>query len=447
MTREDLERALVELRVPTGALDTALAAVRRERFVKREAFIRCYVRARLQGAGHASAMAASVEHARAVGIPVVLHPPDEVVDKADVDIGPPAVTRSSAEPRAAPSAPITPPARSWLGVLGALSLLAALSVVGLVIVKSTSPLEVPPPPTEMATYSPSVDVVQRVAVIGRAGSGKSVFLARLFRHLHDEVNQNPAASWTVEIVSAEDRLSVAETEDVLRRSEWPTRSADFLVATVRERGTGKRHLLQMSEAFLESAGAGALDHPTVMLLIDGARLEAPDTWDLEEFLALHEADRGHADQPGASWLALVFTKADEFASLDVAPEQIARTYAPGVTLTRLRRCFRWVRVFAVSAVGKTLVGSDGQRLPDPHGVPVGLQEPLMWLLEGRKAYEAERQARTVERQHAADDAKSETLWAKQEAVRRARARRRRIGVAIILAAAVAAFELLRRTFG
>lgn len=449
MTREDLERALVELRVPAGALDTALAAVRRERFVKREAFIRCYVRARLQGAGHASALAASVEQARSVGIPIVVHPTDEAVDTADVDVGPPTATRSTPPPKVAPAAPIAPPVRSWRGLLAALWLLAVLSVIGLVIVTSTStsPLEVPSPPVDLATSTLTGDVTQRVAVIGRAGSGKSVFLARLFKHFQEDVNLNPAASWTVDIAAADDKLSVDETEDQLRRSEWPIGPADFVVATARERTTGRMHQLLLSEASLDSAGVRPLDTRWVMLLIDGAQVDAPEAWELDEFLGRLEMGNQHSGLPRASWLALVITKADEFASIDAAPEQTARSCVPEATLTRLRRCFRWVRVFAVSAVGKTLAVPDGQRLPDPHGVPVGLQEPLVWLLEGRKAYEAERQARTVERQHAADDGESETLWAKQEAVRRARARRRRVGVAIILAAAVAAFELIRRAFG
>lgn len=447
MTSEDLERALAELRVPAGALEAALTKVRRAWFVERDAFTRSYVRARLQGAGHTAALAACVEHARAVGIPVVGHPDDGGEDEAEVGIGPPPVTQLSPPPEVAPAAPIAPPVRSWRGLLAALWLLAVLSVIGLVIVTSTSPLEAPSPPVDLATSTLTGDVTQRVAVIGRAGSGKSVFLARLFKHFQEDVNLNPAASWTVDIAATDDKLSVDETEDQLRRSEWPIGPADFVVATARERTTGRMHQLLVSEASLDSAGVRPLDTRWVMLLIDGARVDAPEAWELDEFLGRLEMGNQHSGLPRASWLAMVITKADEFASIDAAPEQTAMSGLPEATLTRLRRCFRWVRVFAVSAVGKTLAAPDGQRLPDPHGVSVGLQEPLMWLLEGRKAYETERQARTVERQHAADDGESETLWAKQEAVRRARARRRRVGVAIILAAAVAAFELIRRTFG
>lgn len=307
-------------------------------------------------------------------------------------------------------------------------------------------------------------LVHRMAMIGLAGCGKTVFLAQLFAHLQDDVNLNPAVPWSVNLETVGARRFVETSRGLIRRGEWPQKTADLtrqeIHASVRDKGGGRpiqilisdvsgdtvqRFFSQNDRAIASPDEAKYLAHvfnaQSILLLIDGNRLTQRDAWDIEGFLAMYEREHGITDEAKDVWLSIVITKADELDRPDASPEEVARECLRG-TFARLQECFHWVRVFLVSAAGKTLIGPDGRRLPDPFATPVGLHEPLTWILEGIHAYDAVRRAERVERQHGADDEQAAKLWLQQEALRRGRVRRRMVGLVVALAAGLTALASL-----
>lgn len=307
-------------------------------------------------------------------------------------------------------------------------------------------------------------LVHRMAMIGLAGCGKTVYLAQLFAHLQDDVNLNPAVPWSVNLETVGARRFVETSRTLIRRGEWPLKTADLtrqeIHAAVKDKGGGRtiqilisdvsgdtvqRFFSQNDRAIASPDEAKYLAHvfnaQSILLLIDGNRLTQRDAWDIEGFLAMYEREHGITDEAKDVWLSIVITKADELDRPDASPEEVARECLRG-TFARLQECFHWVRVFLVSAAGKTLIGPDGRRMPDPFATPVGLHEPLAWVLEGIQAYDAVRRAERVERQHGADDEQAARLWLEQETLRRGRVRRRLVGLGVALAAGLTALATL-----
>ena len=283
-------------------------------------------------------------------------------------------------------------------------------------------------------------LVHRMAIVGLAGCGKTVLLTQLFWHLWHDANGNPAFPWDVQLETASTRRFVQEGRERIANGLWPLKTAELaseaIFAAVRPRAGGKRFKLLITDISGETvqkffsqadrpeaddARAANLAHlfnaQSIVLLLDANRLTDRNAWDIDGFLDMYAREHGIDDEPKEVWVSLVITKSDELPPDHPEPEALARQYLRG-TYSRLRECFKHVDVFLVSAAGKTVLGTPGTAggagvQPDPYALPVGVLDPLRWILSGIEAYDLEREARSRTRLEALEEQQIQASWEQQ----------------------------------
>ncbi len=276
-------------------------------------------------------------------------------------------------------------------------------------------------------------LVHRMATLGLAGCGKTVFLTQLFWFLEEDAYDNPAFPWRVRLETAGARRFIQEGRERIQAGQWPLKTSAFseqaVHASVRS-ASGRRFQLLINDVSGESVQkffsqadrpqddpehAAYLGHlfnsQSFLLLLDAKRLTRRDAWDIDGFANMFAREHGIEAEPKDLWLALVITKADELEETYATPEELARSCLRG-TFSRLEECFRHIAVFAVSAAGKVIEhpGGEPPSLPDPYALPVGVHEPLAWVLEGIERYDDERRERRHQRLSEQEEAELAREW-------------------------------------
>ncbi len=231
----------------------------------------------------------------------------------------------------------------------------------------------------------------RVVILGRRASGKTVFLSRLYHHLF-----RGAGGLTAQARDGPSHLRCTAAMEALLRGQWPPATGETSAIDL-EIGFpgGVERLVALDypgevfrRAFLDEVGGpdvdALLEHvdraAAVLLLIDPglargdrAAEHAEDDFGMIQALRRIRASPGGAAVP----VAIVLTKIDANAALVRAAGGlkpfVERTYPA------LVRAASGVRVFGCAAV-RTTLDPLGRRLPQARGEPAGVVEPLAWCL-------------------------------------------------------------------
>jgi hypothetical protein len=290
----------------------------------------------------------------------------------------------------------------------------------------------PVPPTQAALAEPPAAAPRRdrIVVIGRRASGKTVYLAALYRHLWKSRD-----GMTMKALSGRVHRELTGIYETLRHGEWPAATLKTTLAHMEVEVTYKgqtRVLVGLDyagevfrDAFVnddsESPEAKALiSHidraAAVILLVDPAVAVSGDADAfVDDDFGIVQAIRRIRDWPGGQKvpIALVLTKADRNVHLFRGKENtkdFISTHYPALVRT-LGRC----RYFHASAV-QAKRDREGRLRPSADSVPVNIVEPLKYCLDVLKQYDDEQQA--AAEQDAKQHAVEEYLRAQQAAQRR-----------------------------
>jgi len=231
----------------------------------------------------------------------------------------------------------------------------------------------------------------RIVILGRRASGKTVFLARLYDHLF-----RGAEGLSAEALDGPSHLRCSQAMDELARGQWPAATGETSLIQLEIRFPGGSDRLVALDypgevfrrAFVDEVGGpdvmALLEHvdsaAAVMLLIDpgssgaGNATESADN----DFGMIQALRRIRSTPSGRSVpVAVVLTKVDANAHLLRAAGGlkpfVERTYPA------LVRAAAGARVFGCAAV-RTMVDPLGRRLPQVRREAVGIVEPLAWCL-------------------------------------------------------------------
>lgn len=263
---------------------------------------------------------------------------------------------------------------------------------------ASSQVPPPPPPTPSQSASPGMPRPtdeparrDRIVVLGRRASGKTVYLARLYGQLF-----RGAGALSAEALDGRSHLRCTQALDALSRGQWPAATGDTAVIDIALRFPGGMERLVMLDypgevfrrAFVEESGgpdvAVLVEHvdraAAVMLLIDpGSTVGMWAVENAENDFGMIQALRRIRSTPSGRRvpIAVVLTKVDAHA----ARIRAAGGLKPFVekALPALARVAAGARVFGCAAV-QTTVDPMGRRLPQIRTDPVGLIEPLAWCL-------------------------------------------------------------------
>lgn len=302
-----------------------------------------------------------------------------------------------------------------------------------------------PSMTDSEAELPVIAIRDRIVVIGRRASGKSIYLATLYKQLW-----RARDGLTMKALSGQVHKQLIDMAEHLQKGEWlPATFKDTLVQMELEvTYKGRTQILVgldysgevFSDAFVnddeESAQAKTLlSHldraAAVMLLMDPAVAVSGHADEfVDDDFGIVQAIRYIRDSPGGEQvpITLVLTKWDQntrlFKGLDEAREFVAAHYPPLVRT--LRKC----RFFVTSAV-QAKKDDQGHPKPKPDSVPVNVVEPLKYCLNVLDEQEEQ------ERRQAAEQAKQEAIGsqilAEERAIRRANLTWLAVGAAIVIA--------------
>ncbi|MBX3356119.1 MAG: hypothetical protein KF724_10550 [Phycisphaeraceae bacterium] len=272
-------------------------------------------------------------------------------------------------------------------------------------------------------------VRDRIVILGRRASGKTVFLARLYHELF-----RGSHGLSMQALNGPSHLRCLSAMDDLARGQWPAATAESAVIELEVSYPGGRERLVALDypgevfrrAFVEELSGpdvatllDQVDHAAaVIILIDpGSVLSAPPGDRVEEdFGSIQALRRIRATHHGAHVpVAVVLTKFDVHRSMVEAAGGlrafIQRYYPP------LVREAPGAKAFGCAAV-RAIPDPMGRTAPQVRGEPEGLIEPLVWCLErmGRLRREESREALQSEQSRLLADA----IRAEEEAERRER---------------------------
>jgi len=293
----------------------------------------------------------------------------------------------------------------------------------------------PPPPSPTPVHR------DRVVILGRRASGKTVFLARLYGHLY-----RGAEGLTIQARDGPSHLRCIAALDSLERGEWPAATGETAVFDL-EIGFpgGVERLVALDypgelfrRAFLDEVASPdvytLLEHvdraAAVLLLIDPALTRTGSAGErAEDDFGMIQALRRIRSSPGGARVpvALVLTKIDANSGIVRAAgglKPFVERHYPALV-----RAARGVKVFACAAV-RTMVDPLGRRLPQIRAEPAGIVAPLAWCLT------AMGRLRRDELEAARAEAMARLTVRERELDRQAAVRERRILVAIWVIVAV-----------
>lgn len=252
----------------------------------------------------------------------------------------------------------------------------------------------------------------RIVILGRRASGKTVYLARLYHHLF-----RGADGLSMEALDGPSHLRCVKAMDELVRGQWPAATGETSALDLDLRFPGGAERLVVLDypgevfrrAFLEDVAspdvATLLEHvdraAAVIMLIDPATgLSGRPGDSAEDDFGMIQALKRIRSSPrgGDVPVALVLTKVDAHA----APLRAAGGLKPFVEkhYPALVRAAPGARVFGCAAA-RMVMDPMGRRLPQVRGEPVGVVEPLAWCLvrmgKLRRGEAAETRRRDLER--------------------------------------------------
>jgi hypothetical protein len=269
----------------------------------------------------------------------------------------------------------------------------------------------------------------RVVILGRRQSGKTIYLAMLYARLWRSLN-----GMTARALSGDVHKQLMETVETLKRGEWPAATLESSHLEMEIEYHGRKHNVVLldfagelfARAFLherteDREARTLLNHidraAAVLLLVDPAVAGAGDHEAvMEDDFGLVQAVQRIRNAPGGESvpIALCLTKMDVNGKLVAgaggAKELVKRYFPP------LVRMLKQVSIFSLSAVQVSAGAADGRPRPVKDSKPVNLENPLKHCL--RVIHQNEDDAA---RQRAADEA----YVAQQLEERRQRQRERR----------------------
>jgi hypothetical protein len=264
----------------------------------------------------------------------------------------------------------------------------------------------PPPPTAAAATAPELDapvaaaassldgmpVRDRVVILGRRQSGKTIYLAQLYARLWRSLN-----GMTARALSGDVHKQLMDTVETLKRGEWPAATLETAHLEMEIEYHGRKHNVVLldfagelfARAFLherteDREARTLLNHidraAAVLLLVDPAVAGAGDHEAvMEDDFGLVQAVLRIRNAPGGDRvpIALCLTKMDVNGKLVAgaggAKELVKRYFPP------LVRMLKQVAIFSLSAV-QVAPGADGRPRPVKDSKPVNLENPLKHCL-------------------------------------------------------------------
>jgi GTPase SAR1 family protein len=244
-----------------------------------------------------------------------------------------------------------------------------------------------------------------VALIGPSGAGKTVYLTMLYREL--EMHTNPGLTFapygykTIEEINRnlnyiQNGTFPPSTElgahfryealalygnGILKR-RFRLQIVDYAGEHLDEFNISSDKWLHRSEFFDYVLSSDAL-----IIMLDCERLLAKDETNLVHnfenviVATLHTLIQERSKDPTKLFdnpVALVFSKSDLIKSKE-DKEYIIQSLARLISICKTR--FRYFRYFYVSSIGSTpVLDNQGVRTPPKEIIPIGVVEPILWLL-------------------------------------------------------------------
>jgi len=248
-------------------------------------------------------------------------------------------------------------------------------------------------------------VRDRIVILGRRRSGKTIYLARLY----DELWKS-RGDLHMRAISGETHKACMQVVEELRSGQWPASTLGAQYSDIEITFRGRKHLLValdypgevFRKAFVDDADTEdakeLLEHvdkaAAVMLLLDPSVVESGNTIDaIDDDFGMVQAVHRIREWPGGSDvpIVVVFTKCDVHKRL-LRKNGGLKNYL----VTRygsLIRAMNRFKVFAAAAV-HTRPGKNGEFRPTLEKRPVGVIEPLEYCLDtivqrGQEKLEAE----------------------------------------------------------
>ena len=251
----------------------------------------------------------------------------------------------------------------------------------------------------------------RIVILGRRRAGKTVFLARLYKHLWSSTTH-----FHMRALSGDSHAACIEVIDELESGRWPasTLGSQYTDIEITYNGT-KRLLVALDypgevfrRAFVENANTEdareLLDHvdraAAVILLLDPGVVHSGASGEvIDDEYGMAQAIYRIREWPGSKDvpIVIVLTKCDLHKQL-LRDSGGLVAYATSNYSNLLRAMDRF-KIFASAAVF-TKLNLDGERVPDLTKPPIGVIEPLEYCLRkimAREEAERERQAREEQR--------------------------------------------------
>lgn len=246
----------------------------------------------------------------------------------------------------------------------------------------------------------------RIVVLGRRQSGKTIFLSAIYAQLWKSVDGLTAKALTGEV-----HKQLMAVHQLLQSGQWPPSTLATSQIDLELEYHGRRHLLValdfageiFSKAFLDEHSdwpgvkelVSHIDNAAaVLLLVDPSVIAGADTRAaMEDDFGLVQAVQRIRNWPGGDRvpIVLVLTKTDQNQVLldrMGGPMEFVRKHFPA--LLRLLKQFPIVQISAVQSD----IGSDGKAYPRPDSAPINLTLPLRHCLRelerGERRIEAER---------------------------------------------------------
>lgn len=282
-----------------------------------------------------------------------------------------------------------------------------------------------PVPGTTATVAPQPDVDDlesdvperdRIVILGRRQSGKTIYLASIYAQLWRSVDGLTAKALTGEV-----HRQLMSVHQMLRDSQWPPSTLGTTQVDLELEYHGKRRLLValdfagelFSKAFLheQSDWPGVKElvkhidrAAAVLLLVDPAVVAGMDKHAaMEDDFGMVQAAQRIRNWAGGERvpIVLVLTKMDQNQELlDRAggPLQFVRAYFPA-----LLRQLKEMPVVQVSAV-QTERAADGKVRPKRESTPINLDHPLRFCLRELEKNERRQELDRIEEQRRAAEA-------------------------------------------
>ncbi|RMG17527.1 MAG: hypothetical protein D6731_03950, partial [Planctomycetota bacterium] len=105
-------------------------------------------------------------------------------------------------------------------------------------------------------HGPGRSLLHRMAILGLAGCGKTVFLTQLFWFLEEDAFDNPDFPWRVRLETAAARRFIAEGRERIVHGQWPLKTSAFeeqaIHVSVHSQKTDRRIQLLINDVSGES---------------------------------------------------------------------------------------------------------------------------------------------------------------------------------------------------